>query len=203
MEAYKTILNKYLPRDAVDPILIWLREYHIHLRVSKARSSKLGDYRSPHQGKGHQITVNHDLNPYAFLITLVHEIAHQQVWVKYGNRVKAHGKEWKDTYRKLMKPFVGTGIFPDDVDRALEKYMGKSYASSGTDLNLSRVLQQYDRDPGLTLEEIEEGSTFRIPNGKTFVKGSLNRKRYRCTRTDNNRIYLVSALARVELLKSP
>jgi hypothetical protein len=89
------------------------------------------------------------------------------------------------------------------VKQALTRYMGKSYASSGTDLNLSRVLQGYDPEPGLTLEQIKEGSTFRIPGGKTFIKGSLNRKRYRCIRTDNKRLYLVSALAYVELLKSP
>lgn len=203
MEAYKTILSKYLPEAAVEPIYIWLKDYQIHLKVSKARSSKLGDYRSPHKGKGHQITVNHNLNPYAFLITLVHEIAHQQVWEKHGNRVKAHGKEWKDTYRQLMLPFLDTSIIPDDIEKALKNYLSKSYASSGTDLNLSRVLQQYDDDPGITLEDLEEGSTFRIANGKTFVKGSLNRKRYRCTRVDNNRVYLVSALAKVEPLKSP
>jgi len=203
MEAYKTILSKYIPQAAIDPIYDWLKENRIHLRISRARTTKLGDYRSPHNGKGHQITVNHNLNPYAFLITLVHEIAHQQVWIKHGNRVKAHGREWKDTYRKLMDPFIDSGVFPDDVKQALIRYMGKSYASSGTDLNLSRVLQRYDAEPGLTLEQIREGSTFRIPGGKTFIKGSLNRKRYRCIRTDNNRVYLVSALAQVELLKSP
>lgn len=203
MEAYKSILSRYIPGASVEPIYNLLREYGIHLRISKARSSKLGDYRSPHNGKGHQVTVNHNLNPYAFLITLVHEIAHQQVWVKYRNRVRAHGKEWKETYRQLMTPFMGNGIFPEDVEGVLRNYMARSYASSSTDLNLSRVLQQYDNKPGLTLEEIEEGSTFRIPNGKTFIKGSLNRKRFRCIRTDNNRIYLVSALARIELLKSP
>lgn len=203
MEAYKTILSKYLPEAAIEPIYLWLRDFHIHLKISKARSSKLGDYRSPHKGKGHQITVNHNLNPYAFLITLVHEIAHQQVYVKHRNRVRPHGKEWKETYRQLMLPFLEADIFPGDIEKALKGYLSKSFASSGTDLNLSRVLQRYDNEPGITLEELEEGSVFRIENGKTFVKGSLNRKRYRCTRTDNRRVYLVSALARVEPLKSP
>jgi len=203
MEEYKAILLKYLPETAVDQIYTWLKEFHIHLRISKARSSKLGDYRSPHNGKGHQITVNHDLNSYAFLITLVHEIAHMRVWENFRNRVKAHGKEWKETYRELMIPFLDSGIFPDDIEEALRNYLGKSYASSGSDLNLSRVLQRYDDDPGLTLEELEEGSVFSISTGKTFVKGALNRKRYRCIRTDNNRVYLVSALARVELHKKP
>jgi len=203
MEQYKTILNKYIPEHSVNQIYDWLREYNIHLKISKKRSSKLGDYRPPQNGKGHQITVNHDLNPYAFLITLVHEIAHLLVWEKHHNRAKAHGREWKETYRKLMAPFIKTKIFPDDIRSALEKYLSKSFASSGSDLNLSRTLQAYDPDPGLTLEAIEEGSIFKLPNGKTFRKGALNRKRYRCARMDNNKVYLVSALVRVELVESP
>lgn len=94
-------------------------------------------------------------------------------------------------------------IFPEDIDSALTNYLSNSYASSGSDLNLGRALQKYDSDPGLTLENIPEGSVFSLPNGMAFKKGTLNRKRYRCTRIDNNKVYLVSALIRVELLESP
>lgn len=203
MEQYKAILQKYLPETSVDQVYLWLREYNIHLKISRRRSSKLGDYRSPHKGKGHQITVNHDLNPYAFLITLVHEVAHLLVWVKYKNRVKAHGLEWKETYRQLMFPFFEENVFPEDIRQALQHYLSKSYASSGSDLRLSRTLKKYDDDPGLTLEEISEGSVFSIYNGKTFKKGPLNRKRYKCISMDNNKTYLVSPLVRVELVESP
>ena len=203
MEQYKAILQKYLPENSVEQVYLWLSEYNIHLKISRRRSSKLGDYRSPHKGKGHQITVNHDLNPYAFLITLVHEIAHLLIWEKYKNRVRAHGTEWKETYRQLMLPFIEENVFPEDISYALQHYLGKSYASSGSDLQLSRTLQKYDKDPGLTLEEISEGSIFSIYNGKTFKKGPLNRKRYKCIRMDNNKIYLVSPIVRVELIESP
>ena len=146
MEKYKTILQKYLPENAVDQVYAWLQEYNIHLKVSRKRSTKLGDYRPPQNGKGHQITVNHDLNQYAFLITLVHEIAHLLVWEKHRNKVRAHGKEWKETYRELMIPLLGDEIFPEDIVSALTNYLNKSYASSGSDLNLSRTLQKYDVD---------------------------------------------------------
>jgi len=202
MEQYKAILLKYLPEPSIEQVYSWLREYNIHLKISKKRSSKLGDYRPPQNGKGHQITVNHDLNPYAFLITLVHEIAHLLVWEKYRNKVRAHGNEWKETYRELMIPFFGMDIFPDDIASALSNYLNKSYASSGSDLNLSRTLQKYDSEPGLTLENIEEGRIFSLPNGFTFKKGALNRKRYRCVRMDNNKVYLVNPLVRVTLVES-
>ena len=102
-----------------------------------------------------------------------------------------------------MLPFIGSEIFPDDVESALVNYLAKSYASSGSDLNLGRTLQKYDDEPGLTLESIAEGSIFSLPNGKSFKKGPLNRKRYKCVSMDNNKVYLVSALVRVELLESP
>ena len=199
MAEYKAILEKYIPPASVDIIFQWLQQYNIHLKVSRKRSSKLGDYRPPQKGKGHHITVNHDLNQYAFLITLVHEIAHLIVWEKYRNKVKAHGKEWKDAYRELMIPFMEMKIFPDDIDEALKTYLAKSYASSGTDLKLSRRLQKYDAEQGLTLEMLEEGSTFQLPNGKKFKKGVLVRKRFRCINLDNKRIYLVNPLVKVEV----
>jgi len=199
MAEYKAILEKYIPPASVDIIFQWLQQYNIHLKVSRKRSSKLGDYRPPQKGKGHHITVNHDLNQYAFLITLVHEIAHLIVWEKYRNKVKAHGKEWKDAYRELMIPFMEMKIFPDDIDEALKTYLTKSYASSGTDLKLSRRLQKYDAEQGLTLEMLEEGITFQLPNGKKFQKGVLVRKRFRCINLDNKRIYLVNPLVKVEV----
>ena len=101
-----------------------------------------------------------------------------------------------------MRPFFGLQVFPSDVTQALENYLDKSYASSGADLNLSRVLQKYDAIPSLTLEEVGEGRIFSLRNGKIYKKGPLNRKRYRCVRVDNNKTYLVSPLVKVELVES-
>lgn len=197
MVRYKAILEKYLPGEAVDTIYEWLQKYRIHLKISRKRTSKLGDYRPPQRGNGHGITINHDLNKYAFLITLVHEIAHLVAWEKYGNRVKAHGTEWKHEFRELMEPFFRMGIFPGDVEQALRSYLKKSYASSGSDIGLTRALHQHDDNPGITLEMLEEGSVFRLPNGRVFKKGALLRKRYRCMSLDNHRVYLVNPLVRV------
>ena len=202
MTEYKAILEKYIPKASVDTIYDWLQQYNIHLKVSRKRSTKLGDYRPPQKGKGHHITVNHDLNTYAFLITLVHEIAHLIIWERFRNKVMAHGKEWKDTYRELMVPFMEMDIFPPDVHSALNSYLHKSYASSGTDLKLSRTLQKYDTDPGITLEMLGEGSVFQLPNGKIFQKGKLIRKRFRCVSLDNKRIYLVNPLVKVSPVES-
>ena len=76
-EQYTQVLIKYIPETSVPLIVNWIIEYGVHLKITKDRSTKLGDFR-PTLGvnRGHRITVNYNLNKYAFLITLVHEIAH-------------------------------------------------------------------------------------------------------------------------------
>ena len=194
MEQYKKILRKYLPPESVDSILIWLIKYRIHLHVSRKRMTKLGDFRPVCDTRPHKVTVNHNLNRYAFLITLIHEIAHVEVWEEFGNSVKPHGKEWKKAFRQLMSPFIMNNFFPGELDSAVRKYTDNALASSGSDLNLSRLLKKYDTDQGITLEELPGVSIFRIYNGRTFKKLEKSRKRYRCLCLDNHKIYLFNPM---------
>src|SRR5690606_9575799 len=105
-------LSVYIPEKAAPVIARWIDVYKIRLKISRRRSTKLGDYRPPQNGHMHRISVNGDLNPYAFLVTLVHEFAHLVTWNRHGPRVRAHGKEWKGVFRQMMQPFLDAGIFP-------------------------------------------------------------------------------------------
>ena len=69
------------------------------VKITKPRKSKLGDFRILINGRG-QISVNENLNRYAFLITITHELAHAFVWKRYKTRVMPHGKEWKSTFKR-------------------------------------------------------------------------------------------------------
>lgn len=84
----------------------WIVHKNIHLRITGMRASKLGDYRPHPTGNGHQITVNHDLNPFAFLITFTHEVAHLVCYERYGHRHEPHGREWKRHFRELLLHFL-------------------------------------------------------------------------------------------------
>ena len=195
---YKNTLAKYLPEGTVDIIFGWIIEHHIHLRISRGRITKMGDYRPPVKTGIHRISVNHNLNPYDFLITLVHEIAHLLVWEQFRNRVKPHGKEWKIQYRQLMDHFLGQGIFPPEVEAALRKYLLKSTAARVSDLELSRILQAYNSDvPGIQLEDLPDNAIFSIAGGRTFQKGEKLRKRFRCLNLENRKVYLISPLCSV------
>ena len=208
----KTILRKYIPEQAVGIIADWIYHYNFKLKVKKARSSKEGDYRPPHEGKNHTITVNHDLNKYSFLVTLIHEVAHLVTWEKYKGQVNPHGAEWKEEYSRLLDHFLSTDkqlteeekLFPHEISAALHRHRARPSASSCSDLHLARVLKKFDADSGtLMLEGIAAGASFRLVSSRSkhskeiFIKGEKRRTRYQCFHAHTKRQYLIHALCKV------
>lgn len=195
-------LSKYIPQPAVVLLTDWVIGFNANLRVTKARNSKLGDYRHPYGRDGHRITINYNLNQYSFLITLVHELAHLTTWNKYQNRVAPHGAEWKNEYKVLMRQVVRLNVFPQDVYDALVAYMQNPAASSCSDEDLLRTLRKYDAQTDrFHLEELEENTLFALDNGMIMRKGPKSRKRYKCYEVNLKRYYMVSPLAEVKKLE--
>lgn len=201
MADYFDILKKYIPSEAIDITIRYLKEYKIHLRITKNRNSKLGDFRPPVRSGVNKVSINFDLNEYAFLITLIHETAHVYVWENYGNKPKPHGREWKDAFRELMNPILDENIFPEDIDFALRRYLRNAKASSGSDVNLSRILGKYDNSTYIVLEDLPMNAVFRINNGKTFRKLEKRRTRYMCICLDDQKNYTINPLVKVEQIK--
>ena len=195
----RQIISQYVPDQTVDRILNWIEQYNFRMRIKRKRNSKLGDYRPPFNGNGHFITINHDLNKYAFLITLVHEIAHLTNWDKHKNSVKPHGAEWKKDFKDLMRPLLQEKIFPDDIHHAIDRYMENPAASSCSDLHLMRVLKRYDeKSTSVHLEDLPHRAIFKIHNGQVFQKGEKQRTRFKCVDIESRHTYFVSALMEVE-----
>jgi|TARA_R110002096_G_scaffold192564_2_gene374213 hypothetical protein len=203
MRKSEEVLAKYIPENALDLLMPLLKEDPIELKIKKPRRTKFGDYRFPKKGKRHQISINNNLNPFAFLITLLHEIAHLKAFVEFGNRIKPHGNEWQETFLKITQPFIQEKIFPDNLASVLEKSLKKGGASSCTDLDLFRELQKFEKSPKTSVEEIPEGAIFRADNKMIFKKGAIARKRYKCKCLDNGREYMVHPLAKAELIETP
>ncbi|MCX2573359.1 SprT-like domain-containing protein [Pedobacter sandarakinus] len=193
------VLAQYLPTKAAPLIARWIDYFQCEFKISKTRTTKLGDYRHPYGGKGHRISVNFNLNQFAFLVTTVHEFAHLLTWNDFKNKVKPHGAEWKKNFQRMMIPFFEMNIFPDDIHRAIDNYMANPAASSCADLGLSRALKKYDsnRAETLHLEQLPLNTKFKIPDGRQFTKGERIRKRYRCVCLNDKRIYLFNPLATV------
>lgn len=190
-----------MPVAAAPIIARWIDYFQCEFKISRSRNSKLGDYRHPFRGAGHKISVNNNLNPYAFLVTTVHEFAHLLTWNDHKNKVKPHGAEWKYNFKRMMTPFLEQRLFPEDIQQAITQYLHNPSASSCTDLGLSRALKKYDthREDALRLEELPIDTVFRIKDGRRFKKGERLRKRYRCTCLDNGHVYLFNPLAEVQL----
>ncbi len=202
-EGYRKVLLKLIPEGAVDQIADWILLYNFNLKITKPRASKFGDYTPPVKHNRHLITINHDLNPYNFLITLVHEIAHLVTHDKYLtmiHRLKPHGMEWKNEFKKLIRPFMHAHIFPEDVLVVLHTYMQNPAASSCSDVSLLRVLRRYDKHQTkrVHLEELPPGSMFKAGTNRLFTKGKKQRIRFECTEVKTNRKYLFHPLAEVE-----
>lgn len=204
MQKYREILQKYLPETAVEAVYESIVKHKIHLRITKNRTTKLGDYRPAHKGQPHRISINHNLNSYSFLITLVHEVAHLVAFENYGHRILPHGKEWKYCFREIMEPYFSLAIFPNNIEIALKNYLKNPSASSNANLTMARILKKYDAEDGegVFIEELPNKSQFKIHNGKTYERLEQRRKRIKCYCLDNKKMYLFDPLAKVFPLPS-
>jgi SprT protein len=195
-------LQDYLPKGSFEGVVHYLQKHKVHLTITRQRQTLLGDYRHAHGASTHRISVNGNLNKYAFLITLLHELAHLFTYENFGNRVQAHGQQWKNEFSKILTQFLQQKIFPPDVEKALLLTLQNPAASSCGDEKLLRVLHQYDiKKEGVHLvEQLPEGSLFKINRGRVFKKGEQVRKRFKCLEVKTGKLYLFSPVFEVELI---
>lgn len=203
-EAPLSYLNSFLPEGTFAAVEDYLKNYHIHLTVTRHRKSILGDYRHRTHFKNHRISVNGNLNKYSFLITLLHEIAHLLTFEKYGNKIRAHGEEWKDIYARLLKQFTDHKIFPADIEKELLTSLKNPAATSCAEDDLVRVLRKYDINTNgyKLVEEIPLNGLFKLDDGKIFKKGEKQRKRIKCVEVKTGRVFLFSPMYEVEWVKA-
>lgn len=192
------VLQKYLPENSVGYCFdLWMK-YRFRLKITKNRNSKLGDYRFDPVKNLHIVTINHNLNPYNFLITYVHEVAHLAAHLQYGRKKRPHGREWKITFRELMQPLLSGLVFPADILKPLQKHMLNPPASSCSDEILYKALRSHDEDTPLEmLSDILPGEKF-IFRQRVFEKEALRRTRVLCREISSGKKYLIPKLALVQ-----
>lgn len=190
-------IENFVPTASIPLLSKYLVHWEVNMVVTRERLTKHGDFRALPKG-GHQITVNEMPNPYRFLITTVHEIAHLITYKDFGVGIKPHGKEWKHTYRKIMLPFLIPEIFPQELLKILQLHFRNPKASSETDTKLTLVLNKFDPENKKNyIFELEDGSVFEIHNGRRFIRGKKRTKRYECREVNGKRLYLFSPHAQV------
>ena len=198
-EAPLDYLRRFIPEESAQKAMDYLVHYKVHLTITRERKTVLGDYRHPTLNKTHRISVNGNLNKYAFLITLIHELAHLVAFIRFGNKIQAHGKEWKRVYGEMLLDFMQLPVFPKDIRVSLANSLHDLPASSCADESLMRVLRNYDaKKPGqLLVEQVAEGKLFDIGQGRIFKKGKKLRKRYQCVEIKTGKLYLFSPVYEV------
>ncbi|MEQ1555091.1 MAG: SprT-like domain-containing protein [Ferruginibacter sp.] len=177
-------LLQYLPEASYELVLQYIVTHKVQLTITRSRTTVLGNYRHAHANKGHRISVNGDLNKYAFLITLLHEIAHLITFETHGNKVAPHGQEWKYQFGKILSTFLEMQFFPLDIKAVLLKL---------------RVLKNYDenKDGIFFVEQILLGDKFKIKGNRVFEKGEKIRKRFKCKEIATGKWYLFSPISEV------
>lgn len=193
-EKLRNLLFEHVPAPAFEYCVALWHSSPFELKLAGNRQSKVGDFTSQKDIDHPRITLNRDLNPYLFVITYVHEVAHLVVHQRFGNRAEPHGMEWKNTFKHLLSPLLENDTFPAEILHVLLPHMQNPKASSFADAELTRVLRSFDKNAALytALSDIPEGSIFSF-QGRYFRKGKLKRTRILCREIKSRRNYLVPA----------
>lgn len=200
--AHLAAVVPHLPPNTVAHVERIFDGRRIAVRIVPPRRTKLGDHRAPRgPHEPHRISVNADLNPFAFLTTLLHEVAHAAAWDGHRGRrrLRPHGPEWQREFGAILAPVVASGALPDDVTAALDRSLRRPAAATCSDRGLVLALARYDRPvPGhVRVEDLPEGAVFRAGR-LAFRAAERLRTRRRCFECRTGREYRVHGLLVVE-----
>jgi len=194
-----SVLEKFLPENALPYLKIWFGSYPCHLKITKNRNSKLGDYRKL-PDKSHQITVNGTLEPQLFFFVLTHELAHLIAFEKYGRRISPHGAEWKQTFREML--LESLTVYAEDLRPIIQKFSKSPKANFMASPDLVKYFHvPKENDEQTFIENLKKGELFEYKK-EIFVIEETTKKRYLCKNIKSSRKYYFRNLAQVKKLKS-
>lgn len=188
-------LISFLPKGSDQLIEKWRGDIPLKIKISKPRKTKLGDYRYHPQSHGHEITLNNNLSLELFLLTLTHEMAHMHAFVKYGRKIKPHGKEWKYVFKNLIIQTIP--FYSLETQKALANYAKNPMATLSSYPKLLKCLIKNEKENFHYIEDLDKGTLF-VVNQKILRKGVLRRTRYLCEEYQSNRKYLVNQATQVK-----
>lgn len=192
-------LEKYLPPNTLPFLKKWFGSHVIHIRITRDRHSKLGDYRKERDGS-HQITVNSTLDPYLFFFVLTHELAHLIAFHDYGFRIGPHGKEWKHTFRLMLLDSLE--VYPEDLQLILKRFSVSPKANFMSSPDLVRYFNEGTYEEEIFyVEDIPQGQEFEYRNHLYMVEGK-RKKNYLCKQLNSGKQYVFSPLVQVRQIKN-
>ncbi|KMQ69798.1 transcription elongation protein SprT [Chryseobacterium sp. FH2] len=188
-------LEKYLPQNTLQYLKIWFSDYYIHIKITRNRNSKLGDYRKL-PDNSHEITINSTLAPQLFFFVLTHELAHLIAFEKYGRKISPHGNEWKETFRQML--LQSLDIYEEELKPIIVRFSQSPKANFMASPDLVKYFHIEKQEDNLRfIEELKKGEYFLYRNEKYLLEG-LIKKNYLCKNLATGRKYSFKPLARVE-----
>ena len=194
-----SILEQYLPSDTQPFLRRWFASYKIHIRITRDRNSKLGDYRKM-PDKSHEISINTTLDRQLFFFVLTHELAHLIAFEKFGGRISAHGQEWKSTFREMLLESIS--IYTSDLQPVIRQFAKNPKANFMASPELVRYFHVDDPDDSqFFVEQLVPDSEF-LYKGDLYKMIEKKKKLYLCVNLKNSKKYLFRPLAKVEKNKT-
>ena len=191
-------IHSFLPEKA-KPYLNWETVRPVQFRLAKNRTTKWGYFKPGLGGKPHTVSLNADLNPQAFLFTLVHEMAHVVCWEKFGRNAHPHGAEWKEIFRHELMTLFTQDVFPTDLVRPIWQTIVKPRASCNANADLIKAFAKYDPPSKMVfIDSLELNQPFETSNKRQFVKGERLRIRFKCQEIATKRWYVFAPTAKVK-----
>lgn len=189
------LLDQYLPTDTHFFLKKWFADFRIHIKITKDRNSKLGDYRKM-PDHSHQITINSTLDKQLFFFVLTHELAHLIAFEKYNNRITAHGQEWKSTFREMLLESIN--IYTEDLRPIILKFSKNPKANFMASPDLVRYFHiPKEDDQSVFVENLSENDLFWYKGDKYKII-ERKKKLYLCVSLKSSKKYLFRPLAKVE-----
>jgi SprT-like family protein len=193
----REVFEKYVPTNSIDYCVNVSSKYDFELNLSFNRKSKFGHYKYWPLSSSHTISINKGLSQPLFLITFIHELAHLDVMLVYGQKVKPHGLEWKRAFRKLLAPLLSKTIFETTLLAALANHLKSPKASLSADPVLWNILFHDSKVNSFSVKDIEVGNSFIFKN-RVFKKIKTRRTRALCYESRSGNNYLIPLLAKID-----
>lgn len=188
------VLESYLPPNCRPFLKKWFGDYSIHIKITRNRNSKLGDYRKL-PDKSHLITINSTLEPQLFFFVLTHELAHLIAFENY-KKIAAHGTEWKTVFGRMI--IESLSIYKEDLQIILKQFSKSPKANFMSSHDLVRYFHQDKLDISEDfLENLEIGMQF-IYKQDRYIIEQTRKKLYLCSHCTNGKKYLFKPLTKVQ-----
>ena len=189
-------LDPYCSSEMLPLVDSWFKGRAFQLRISGERVSKLGDFRPATLSRPARISVNNNLHPVEFLITLAHELAHYDTYRRFSRRRKPHGKEWKASFRKYLQEIIDSNALSSDIcDAIIRCYFLRERIASSPCAFLKEILNDGTTQKENVVQDVRIGEVFELRNGRRFLKGERIRTRYRCKDLATGKYYTIHPMA--------